>query len=156
MLAPPSAPRDREVLPEVTDTTVEEWRPTHADLTWANVTGPEFYMINWEDRGHNATRAGRGNATGSFPRRPGPSGTCVERATAGLGEQARPADGAVLVRESHRATRTPRIRGSIRPGREALSCEVFEELGGNVDRGRACVDGASHLRRPTASRARTS
>ncbi|TWD25432.1 hypothetical protein FB570_103216 [Streptomyces sp. T12] len=35
----------------MTDTTVEEWRPAHADLTWANVTGPEFYSIDWEDRG---------------------------------------------------------------------------------------------------------
>ncbi|WP_416986149.1 hypothetical protein [Streptomyces sp. T028] len=44
------------VFPEVTDTTVEEWRPAHADLTWANVTGPEFCMIDWEDWG----RAPRG------------------------------------------------------------------------------------------------
>lgn len=35
----------------MTDTTVEEWRPAHADLTWANVTSPEFYRIDWEDRG---------------------------------------------------------------------------------------------------------
>ncbi|KPI25167.1 hypothetical protein OV320_8372 [Actinobacteria bacterium OV320] len=40
-----------EVFPEVTDTTLEEWRPAHADLTWANVTGPEFCMIDWEDWG---------------------------------------------------------------------------------------------------------
>ncbi|MCC9705945.1 hypothetical protein E4N62_12200 [Streptomyces sp. MNU76] len=40
-----------EVFPEVTDTTVEEWLPAHADLTWANVTGPEFCMIDWEDWG---------------------------------------------------------------------------------------------------------
>ena len=33
--------------------------------------------------------------------------------------------------------------------------EVFEELGGKVDRRRARLDGAGHLRRPTASRART-
>ncbi|MGI5438673.1 hypothetical protein ACQEV4_15035 [Streptomyces shenzhenensis] len=40
-----------EVFPEVSDTTVEEWLPAHADLTWANVTGPEFCMIDWEDWG---------------------------------------------------------------------------------------------------------
>lgn len=40
-----------EVFPEVTKTTVEEWRPAHADLTWANVTGPAFCMIDWEDWG---------------------------------------------------------------------------------------------------------
>ncbi|MCQ9179872.1 hypothetical protein KMT30_12725 [Streptomyces sp. IBSBF 2953] len=41
----------RKVFPEVTDTEVEEWVPAHADLTWANVTGPEFCMIDWEDWG---------------------------------------------------------------------------------------------------------
>ena len=41
----------REVFPEVTDTTVDEWSPAHADLTWANVTGPEFCVIDWEDWG---------------------------------------------------------------------------------------------------------
>ncbi|MFC8663097.1 hypothetical protein [Streptomyces sp. NPDC057199] len=41
----------RGVFPEVADTRVEEWRPAHADLTWANVTGPEFCMIDWEDWG---------------------------------------------------------------------------------------------------------
>ncbi|MFE9601506.1 hypothetical protein [Streptomyces hokutonensis] len=40
-----------KVFPGVADTTVEEWRPAHADLTWANVTGPEFCMIDWEDWG---------------------------------------------------------------------------------------------------------
>ncbi|MEU9413002.1 hypothetical protein AB0E08_45895 [Streptomyces sp. NPDC048281] len=45
-----------KVFPTITDTTVEEWQPAHADLTWANVTGPEFCMIDWEDWG----RAPRG------------------------------------------------------------------------------------------------
>jgi len=40
-----------QVFPEVADTLVEEWQPAHADLTWANVTGPEFCMIDWEDWG---------------------------------------------------------------------------------------------------------
>ncbi len=38
-------------FPEVTDTRVDEWRLAHADLTWANVMGPEFCMIDWEDWG---------------------------------------------------------------------------------------------------------
>ncbi|MGW2720474.1 hypothetical protein [Streptomyces sp. NPDC001492] len=38
-------------FPEVTDTAVKEWLPAHADLTWANVTGPQFCMIDWEDWG---------------------------------------------------------------------------------------------------------
>lgn len=41
----------REAFPEITDTTVDEWAPAHADLTWANVTGPGFCMIDWEDWG---------------------------------------------------------------------------------------------------------
>ncbi|MFB7267620.1 hypothetical protein ACFCXH_36605 [Streptomyces nojiriensis] len=40
-----------EVLPGVADTRIERWAPTHADLTWANVMGPEFSIIDWEDRG---------------------------------------------------------------------------------------------------------
>lgn len=41
----------REVFPAVTNTRVGEWSPAHADLTWANVTGPDFCMIDWEDWG---------------------------------------------------------------------------------------------------------
>ncbi|MFI6352378.1 hypothetical protein ACIBJF_06860 [Streptomyces sp. NPDC050743] len=40
----------RAVFPEV-DATVDEWTPAHAGLTWANVTGPEFCIIDWEDWG---------------------------------------------------------------------------------------------------------
>ncbi|MCX4632885.1 hypothetical protein [Streptomyces sp. NBC_01443] len=40
-----------EVFPEVTRTTVERWVPAHGDLTWANVMGPEFWLIDWEDWG---------------------------------------------------------------------------------------------------------
>ncbi|KUN90035.1 hypothetical protein AQJ66_03025 [Streptomyces bungoensis] len=40
----------RAVFPEV-DATVDEWTPAHADLTWANVTGREFCIIDWEDWG---------------------------------------------------------------------------------------------------------
>ncbi|MEV6057316.1 hypothetical protein [Streptomyces sp. NPDC052107] len=40
----------RAFFPEV-DATVDEWTPAHADLTWANVTGPEFCIIDWEDWG---------------------------------------------------------------------------------------------------------
>ncbi|WP_404959534.1 hypothetical protein [Streptomyces sp. 147326] len=40
-----------EVFPGVTDTRIERWVPAHADLTWANVMGPEFFIIDWEDWG---------------------------------------------------------------------------------------------------------
>ncbi|MGI5527064.1 hypothetical protein ACQEVX_06405 [Streptomyces syringium] len=40
-----------EVFPGVTDAQIERWTPTHADLTWANVMGPEFSIIDWEDWG---------------------------------------------------------------------------------------------------------
>jgi hypothetical protein len=35
---------------------VDEWAPAHADLTWANVTGPSLWILDWEDWG----RAPRG------------------------------------------------------------------------------------------------
>ena len=37
------------------DTTVSTWVPAHADLNWANVSGPEFCLFDWEDWG-NAPR----------------------------------------------------------------------------------------------------
>ncbi|MFK0235550.1 hypothetical protein [Streptomyces vinaceus] len=39
------------VFPGVADTRIERWAPAHADLTWANVMGPEFSPIDWEDWG---------------------------------------------------------------------------------------------------------
>lgn len=40
-----------EVFPGVTETRIERWAPAHADLTWANVMGPGFSIIDWEDWG---------------------------------------------------------------------------------------------------------
>ncbi|MFG2712213.1 hypothetical protein ACGFX2_16895 [Streptomyces goshikiensis] len=40
-----------EVFPGIADTQIEQWAPAHADLTWANVMGPEFSIIDWEDWG---------------------------------------------------------------------------------------------------------
>ncbi|WP_046500871.1 hypothetical protein [Streptomyces odonnellii] len=34
-----------------TDTALNQWRPTHADLHWANMTGPRFCLFDWEDWG---------------------------------------------------------------------------------------------------------
>lgn len=41
----------RQVFPEVANLTVDEWASAHADLTWANVMGPQFCIIDWEDWG---------------------------------------------------------------------------------------------------------
>lgn len=41
----------RRFLPDGIDTTVSQWRPAHADLNWANMTGPEFCLFDWEDWG---------------------------------------------------------------------------------------------------------
>lgn len=40
-------------FPDTVDTTItdEEWVPAHADLNWANLTGPEFWILDWEDHG---------------------------------------------------------------------------------------------------------
>ncbi|MFF4606114.1 hypothetical protein ACFY12_25660 [Streptomyces sp. NPDC001339] len=38
-------------LPGGVDATVERWLPAHADLNWANVTGPDFCLFDWEDWG---------------------------------------------------------------------------------------------------------
>ncbi|MFE0421210.1 hypothetical protein [Streptomyces sp. NPDC058953] len=38
------------VFPDV-DTSVSEWRPSHADVNWANMTAPTFCVFDWEDWG---------------------------------------------------------------------------------------------------------
>jgi len=39
-------------LPRQVDTEISEpWTPAHADLNWANLTGPEFWILDWEDHG---------------------------------------------------------------------------------------------------------
>lgn len=30
---------------------IEEWTTAHADLSWANMTGPELWILDWEDWG---------------------------------------------------------------------------------------------------------
>lgn len=44
------------VFPGRVDSFVAEWTTAHADLNWANLTGPEFCLLDWEDWG----RAPRG------------------------------------------------------------------------------------------------
>ncbi|WP_411121721.1 hypothetical protein [Streptomyces sp. x-19] len=39
------------LLPDGVDATVDRWLPAHADLNWANMTGPEFCLFDWEDWG---------------------------------------------------------------------------------------------------------
>jgi hypothetical protein len=33
------------------DTSIVEWAPAHADFAWANLTGPECWILDWEDWG---------------------------------------------------------------------------------------------------------
>lgn len=44
------------VFPGRFDTHIDEWATAHADLNWANLTGPQCYLLDWEDWG----RAPRG------------------------------------------------------------------------------------------------
>jgi hypothetical protein len=39
-----------QVFPDV-DATIDEWRTAHGDLTWANLTAPRCYFLDWEDWG---------------------------------------------------------------------------------------------------------
>jgi hypothetical protein len=48
-------------FPGAVDSTVDEWTVAHADLGWANITGPELWLLDWEDfgrcpRGFDAAR----------------------------------------------------------------------------------------------------
>jgi hypothetical protein len=46
----------RGVYPGAVGIHIEEWTTAHADLTWANITGPRLWFLDWEDHG----RAPRG------------------------------------------------------------------------------------------------
>lgn len=107
----------REVFPKITDLAVDEWDPAHADLTWANVTGPGFCIIDWEDweawgmapRGLDAAPPRCGETPRLF--RAWRTACGVSRGRPGV--QVRPADGAVLLREGRGP---PRTRGGSAVG----------------------------------------
>jgi hypothetical protein len=46
----------RKVFPDCTNLRLDEWATAHADLNWANLTGPRLWILDWEDWG----RAPRG------------------------------------------------------------------------------------------------
>lgn len=39
------------VFPECTQVSLDEWTTAHADLNWANMTGPTLWIMDWEDWG---------------------------------------------------------------------------------------------------------
>jgi hypothetical protein len=41
----------RKVFPECAELSVGEWSTAHADLNWANLTGPTLWILDWEDFG---------------------------------------------------------------------------------------------------------
>jgi hypothetical protein len=46
----------RKVFPDCANLRIDEWTTAHADLNWANMTGPKLWILDWEDHG----RAPRG------------------------------------------------------------------------------------------------
>jgi hypothetical protein len=53
-LEPISVARVRATIAKVfpdTDAPIEEWTTAHADLNWANLTGPQLWILDWEDWG---------------------------------------------------------------------------------------------------------
>jgi hypothetical protein len=46
----------RKVFPDCTNLRLDEWITAHADLNWANLTGPQLWILDWVDWG----RAPRG------------------------------------------------------------------------------------------------
>ena len=46
----------RKVFPDAAELRIDEWATAHADLNWANMTGPRLWILDWEDHG----RAPRG------------------------------------------------------------------------------------------------
>jgi len=46
----------RKIFPDAAGLYIDEWTTAHADLNWANMTGPRLWILDWEDFG----RAPRG------------------------------------------------------------------------------------------------
>jgi hypothetical protein len=46
----------RKVFPDCSNIVIDGWSTAHADLNWANLTGPALWILDWEDWG----RAPRG------------------------------------------------------------------------------------------------
>lgn len=40
-----------KVFPDTTNLRIDEWTTAHADLNWANMTGPRLWILDWEDFG---------------------------------------------------------------------------------------------------------
>jgi hypothetical protein len=41
----------RNVFPDAAIGRIDEWATAHADLNWANMTGPKLWILDWEDFG---------------------------------------------------------------------------------------------------------
>lgn len=41
----------RKLFPDCTNVRIDEWATAHADLNWANMTGPRLWILDWEDFG---------------------------------------------------------------------------------------------------------
>jgi hypothetical protein len=41
----------RKVFPDAAIPRIDEWATAHADLNWANMTGPKLWILDWEDFG---------------------------------------------------------------------------------------------------------
>jgi hypothetical protein len=40
-----------KVFGDKVNTTIDEWAPAHSDFAWANLTSPDFWILDWEDWG---------------------------------------------------------------------------------------------------------
>ena len=41
----------RKIFPDAPSLGIDEWSTAHADLNWANMTGPALWILDWEDFG---------------------------------------------------------------------------------------------------------
>lgn len=41
----------RKAFPDCANVRIDEWHTAHADLNWANMTGPRLWILDWEDFG---------------------------------------------------------------------------------------------------------
>lgn len=53
----------RKIFPDAPSLSIDEWSTAHADLNWANMTGPTLWILDWEDFGRAISTGLRARGT---------------------------------------------------------------------------------------------
>lgn len=88
----------RKVFPDAPSLSIDERSTAHADLNWANMTGPKLWIFDWEDFGRRTARLGCGESMVRVVDHSGDRPDGLQRPAAGHGQPNRASDAVVQVR----------------------------------------------------------